>query len=246
MAGDVEKMIVVGIVWGATNAVMRRGALVWDRKLQLRSRTPGHRPRGRLLGHVLMWIDLLLTWQYSVPFLINLSASAAFFHMLGGAPISVAVPVTNATTFAATAVAAMILGEEMRVGLTFFGTSGADGSCSTSETSHHSWKTNLSSWLPCCRRTKTVSVGWPVLALGSSYALLATMMTSTKRQDGCKRTSATPTPPPPSHACIIRIVVFRKPPQSLAASASLSHPLRGPRNDAGRVGGTLGKREGES
>ncbi|CAL9201455.1 unnamed protein product [Musa hybrid cultivar] len=122
MAGDVEKMIAVGIVWGATNAVMRRGALVWDRKLQLRSRTPGHRPRGRLLGHVLRWIDLLLTWQYSVPFLINLSASAAFFHMLGGAPISVAVPVTNATTFAATAVAAMILGEEMRVGLTFFGT----------------------------------------------------------------------------------------------------------------------------
>ncbi|XP_064951980.1 uncharacterized protein LOC135605612 isoform X2 [Musa acuminata AAA Group] len=122
MAGDVEKMIAVGIVWGATNAVMRRGALVWDRKLQLRSRTPGHRPRGRLLGHVLRWIDLLLTWQYSVPFLINLSASAAFFHMLGGAPISVAVPVTNATTFAATAVAAMILGEEMRVGLTVFGT----------------------------------------------------------------------------------------------------------------------------
>ncbi|RWW74195.1 hypothetical protein BHE74_00017875 [Ensete ventricosum] len=122
MAGEVEKMIAVGIVWGATNAVMRRGALVWDRKLKLRSRTPGHRPRGRLLGHVLRWIDLLLTWQYSVPFLINLSASAAFFHMLGGAPISVAVPVTNATTFAATAVAAMILGEEMRVGLAFFGT----------------------------------------------------------------------------------------------------------------------------
>ncbi|WOK99286.1 hypothetical protein Cni_G07998 [Canna indica] len=122
MAGDVEKMIVVGLVWGSTNAVMRRGALVWDRKLHLQASAPGRRPRSRLLGHLIRWLDLLLTWQYSIPFLVNLSASAAFFHMLGGAPISVAVPVTNATTFAATAVAAMLLGEEMRVGLTFFGT----------------------------------------------------------------------------------------------------------------------------
>ncbi|URD89107.1 Uncharacterized protein family UPF0546 [Musa troglodytarum] len=185
MAGDVEKMIAVGIVWGATNAVMRRGALVWDRKLQLRSRTPGHRPRGRLLGHVLRWIDLLLTWQYSVPFLINLSASAAFFHMLGGAPISVAVPVTNATTFAATAVAAMILGEEMRVGLTFFGLRSGDLWCRRLLLHQRDITSELvSSWPPCCRRTRTVSVGWAALALGSSYAMLATMMTSTKRQDG--------------------------------------------------------------
>ncbi|KAG6489653.1 transmembrane protein 234 homolog [Zingiber officinale] len=121
MAGDVEKMVIVGLVWGATNAVMRRGALVWDRKLQaqLRAAAPGSRGLRRRL---LQWIDLLLTWQYSLPFFINLSASAAFFHILGGAPISVAVPVTNATTFAATAVAGMFLGEEMRAGTTIFGT----------------------------------------------------------------------------------------------------------------------------
>uniref|UniRef100_A0ACD5YVN6 Uncharacterized protein n=2 Tax=Avena sativa TaxID=4498 RepID=A0ACD5YVN6_AVESA len=98
-------MVAVGLVWGATNALMRRGALVWDR----RSRSL---PAGS--GAVRRWADLLLTWQYSAPFLVNLSASAAFFRLLGDAPISVAVPVTNATTFAATAVAAALLGEDTR------------------------------------------------------------------------------------------------------------------------------------
>ncbi|XP_072968091.1 uncharacterized protein [Typha angustifolia] len=121
MIADVEKMIAVGLVWGATNAVMRRGALVWDRKLRAGRRQSDRRLP--LLGAaVLKWLDLLLTWQYSVPFLVNLSASAAFFYLLGGAPISIAVPVTNATTFAATAVAAMLLGEETRMGPTLLGT----------------------------------------------------------------------------------------------------------------------------
>ncbi|CAM8954019.1 unnamed protein product [Rhodiola kirilowii] len=42
--------------------------------------------------------------------------------ILGDCPISLAVPVTNATTFAATAVTTMILGEKTRVGFAFFGT----------------------------------------------------------------------------------------------------------------------------
>jgi multidrug transporter EmrE-like cation transporter len=67
-------------------------------------------------------VDLLLTWQYSAPFLVNLSASAAFFRLLGDAPISVAVPVTNATTFAATAVAAALLGEDTRAAPAALGT----------------------------------------------------------------------------------------------------------------------------
>ena len=28
--GDAVSMVAVGLVWGATNVVMRRGALVWD------------------------------------------------------------------------------------------------------------------------------------------------------------------------------------------------------------------------
>nr|CAB3503233.1 unnamed protein product [Digitaria exilis] len=60
--------------------------------------------------------------HYSVPFAANLCASAAFFALLSAAPISVAVPVTNAVTFAATAVAAAVLGERVRVGPAALGT----------------------------------------------------------------------------------------------------------------------------
>ncbi|XP_011093618.1 transmembrane protein 234 homolog [Sesamum indicum] len=110
---DVEKMVAVGLVWGATNALMRKGAVIWDQALKSTPRT--NTP-------IKKWLNLLLIWQYTVPFLINLSASAIFFAILSDTPISLAVPVTNATTFAATAVFGMILGEETRVGLALFGT----------------------------------------------------------------------------------------------------------------------------
>uniref|UniRef100_A0A0D9V9G5 Uncharacterized protein n=1 Tax=Leersia perrieri TaxID=77586 RepID=A0A0D9V9G5_9ORYZ len=112
IGGDAASMVAVGLVWGATNALMRRGALVWDRRL--RSLPDA--------GALRRWAALLLTWQYSVPFAANLSASAAFFGLLGAAPISVAVPVTNATTFAATAVAAAALGERTRAAPAALGT----------------------------------------------------------------------------------------------------------------------------
>jgi hypothetical protein len=103
-SSDAASMVAVGLVWGATNALMRRGALVWDRRARAS-------PSG---GIVRRWVALLLTWQYSAPFAANLCASASFFALLGAAPISVAVPVTNAVTFAATAVAAAVLGERVR------------------------------------------------------------------------------------------------------------------------------------
>ncbi|GFY98370.1 hypothetical protein Acr_12g0009120 [Actinidia rufa] len=120
MERDVEKMIAVGLVWGATNAMMRRGALIWDRTLK--SSPPPNTTNNRFLSSLQKWLNLLLIWQYSVPFLLNLSASATFFAILSETPISLAVPVTNATTFAATAVFGMLLGEETRVGLALFGT----------------------------------------------------------------------------------------------------------------------------
>ncbi|KAG8076257.1 hypothetical protein GUJ93_ZPchr0006g45548 [Zizania palustris] len=115
IGGDAASMVAVGLVWGATNALMRRGALFWDRRVNSLPPSSG-------IGAVRRWAELLVTWQYSVPFLINLSASAAFFSLLGAAPISVAVPVTNATTFAATAVAAALLGEGTRAAPAALGT----------------------------------------------------------------------------------------------------------------------------
>ncbi|XP_051131006.1 uncharacterized protein LOC127251383 [Andrographis paniculata] len=111
---DVEKMVAVGLVWGATNALMRRGAVIWDEALKSTPQTEASLLR--------KWLKLLLIWQYTLPFVINLSASATFFAILGGTPISLAVPVTNATTFAATAVFGILFGEETRFGLALFGT----------------------------------------------------------------------------------------------------------------------------
>ncbi|KAK7358350.1 hypothetical protein VNO77_00277 [Canavalia gladiata] len=118
-----EKMIAVGVVWGATNAIMRRGALLWDEALKSSAKP---QPHSTLSQQVLIslgnWLKLLCIWQYSIPFLINLSASATFFAILSDAPLSLAVPVTNATTFAATAIFGILLGEHTHLPHAFFGT----------------------------------------------------------------------------------------------------------------------------
>ncbi|CAI8619769.1 unnamed protein product [Vicia faba] len=121
-----EKMIAVGIIWGATNAIMRRGALLWDEALKASSSKQPHPPSTNLARKIAFslrnWLKLLSIWQYSIPFLVNLSASATFFSILSDAPLSLAVPVTNATTFASTAVFATLLGEQTNLPRTFFGT----------------------------------------------------------------------------------------------------------------------------
>ncbi|MED6137919.1 hypothetical protein PIB30_069524 [Stylosanthes scabra] len=123
MVGDVEKMIAVGLVWGATNAIMRRGALIWDQALKS---TPKPDPNSKLYQRALFslrnWLKLLSIWQYSIPFLVNLSASVTFFVILSHAPLSLAVPVTNATTFAATAIFGILLGERTHLPRAFLGT----------------------------------------------------------------------------------------------------------------------------
>ncbi|CAI9758993.1 unnamed protein product [Fraxinus pennsylvanica] len=122
MGGDVVKMVAVGLVWGATNALMRKGAILWDQAQKStlqRNRSQGQHP---VLSTLKKWLKLLLIWQYTLPFLINLSASVTFFAILSDTPISLAVPVTNATTFAATAVFGIILGEETLIFRALFGT----------------------------------------------------------------------------------------------------------------------------
>ncbi|KAL6226529.1 hypothetical protein ACLB2K_000491 [Fragaria x ananassa] len=122
MVGDVEKMIGVGLVWGATNALMRRGALLWDQALMSSSSQQNTAHGNKLLTSLKSWLKLLSIWQYTIPFFVNLSASATFFAILSHTPISLAVPVTNATTFAATAVFGLLLGEQTHLGLALFGT----------------------------------------------------------------------------------------------------------------------------
>ncbi|KAK7398972.1 hypothetical protein VNO78_10146 [Psophocarpus tetragonolobus] len=118
-----EKMIAVGVVWGATNAIMRRGAVLWDEALKSSAKANPESSVGQKMRISLgNWIKLLSIWQYSIPFLINLSASATFFAILSDAPLSLAVPVTNATTFAATALFGILLGERTHLPRAFFAT----------------------------------------------------------------------------------------------------------------------------
>ncbi|XP_057867521.1 uncharacterized protein LOC131074825 [Cryptomeria japonica] len=122
----VEAMIAVGIVWGTTNALIKRGTLISEqhknerRKKSLPLSNEGSR-FDWLVNYIEEWVSLLCVWQYSIPFIINLSASAGFFLILGDSPISLAVPVTNAVTFAATAVAGLALGETMHLLHTLLG-----------------------------------------------------------------------------------------------------------------------------
>ncbi|CAN1827821.1 Transmembrane protein 234 homolog [Linum perenne] len=119
-------MVAVGLIWGATNALIRRGALLYDNRCLRSSPISAAAAPASILEKLISFfkssISFLLFWQYSVPFLVNLSASATFFALLSDSPISLAVPVTNATTFAATAVFGMLLGEKTRISFALVGT----------------------------------------------------------------------------------------------------------------------------
>ncbi|KAF1872646.1 hypothetical protein Lal_00016483 [Lupinus albus] len=123
MVRDIEKMILVGMVWGATNAIMRRGASLWDEALKSSPKPHANSTlQNRILISLRNWLNLFLIWQYSIPFAVNLSASATFFAILSHAPLSLTVPVTNAVTFAATAFFAVLLGEKTHLPRAFIGT----------------------------------------------------------------------------------------------------------------------------
>jgi multidrug transporter EmrE-like cation transporter len=115
-------LVIIGCVWGSTNALIKRGAQIAQRKEKERDHkakgSSNSTPAGAntwVASFVKEWLHLLSVWEYSIPFLVNLSASVLFIRALGDSPINVAVPVTNATTFAVTAVAGAALGEQIDI-----------------------------------------------------------------------------------------------------------------------------------
>ncbi|CAG8623535.1 13439_t:CDS:2, partial [Acaulospora colombiana] len=63
----------------------------------------------QILGEI--WF-LVTRWQFIIPLLLNLSGSVVYYHTLGRADLSLAVPITNSLTFIFTTIAASLLGEE--------------------------------------------------------------------------------------------------------------------------------------
>lgn len=116
----IQWLLLIGVIWGCTNPLIKRGsAHAARRKAGRADATAGAAARRSLWQ---FWADLLLDWQYTVPFLINLSGSALFFATLGKAEISTAVPVANAVTFVCTALTGILLGERVHLGRTAAGT----------------------------------------------------------------------------------------------------------------------------
>jgi multidrug transporter EmrE-like cation transporter len=125
----------IGTVWGATNALMKRGALIaaeekkkkkkknQQQKASSSSISKKSTPATLVWSLLQEWVQRLCVWEYSLPFLLNLSMSVLFVIKLGDSPITLAVPVTNATTFAVTAIAGAVLGEKMKGPETLIGVS---------------------------------------------------------------------------------------------------------------------------
>jgi len=84
-----EVMVTIGLVWGTTNALIKRGALISEEKNKKRKLSLPTKRRsgfGWLIDYIEHWIGLLCVWQYSIPFIVNLSASVGFFSHVGGHP----------------------------------------------------------------------------------------------------------------------------------------------------------------
>ncbi len=101
----------IGIVWGATNALMKWGALIAAEEKRRRRRrrrrstssssssSKKTTPATLVWSLLQEWVQRLRVWEYCLPFLLNLSLLVLFVIKLGDSPITLAVPVTNSTTF---------------------------------------------------------------------------------------------------------------------------------------------------
>lgn len=94
----------VGIVWGCTNSYIKQGSLAAESGSQVAVQ----RSRYALLD---LWCRLLTTWRFLLPQTLNLAGSVCFALLLGAAPLSFVVPVTNAVSLLANAMTDWALGE---------------------------------------------------------------------------------------------------------------------------------------
>ncbi len=105
MLYGVLSCVLVGLLWGATNPLIKRGSvLVAEKKAGAARR-----------GWLSEWGALLSTPSFLVPQLLNQCGGLLFVVLLGGADISTAVPVANATSLAANAVVDLLLGERYKL-----------------------------------------------------------------------------------------------------------------------------------
>ncbi|GAX72866.1 hypothetical protein CEUSTIGMA_g321.t1 [Chlamydomonas eustigma] len=96
----------VGILWGTTNSLVKRGALVAEAKTLSRRGSSGK------LDAI---IDHVTTPAFVVPQLLNQVGSGLFIYLLGISDITVVVPAANAISVLCNALADVLLGESYNI-----------------------------------------------------------------------------------------------------------------------------------
>jgi len=98
--GNVFWFVLVGVLWGCTNPLMKQGS---------EGITQLPRKKNALAQFLSEFYFLFTRWQYVLPFLLNMSGSVVFFVSLANSELSLVAPITNALTFLFTTITSRIL-----------------------------------------------------------------------------------------------------------------------------------------
>lgn len=100
--------VCIGVLWGCTNSFIKRGSAAADLQTST-SQEPSS------LAVATFWYRLLTTWKFVLPQALNLLGSVSYALLLGKAPLSFVVPITNATSLLANAVTDWTIGEQVNL-----------------------------------------------------------------------------------------------------------------------------------
>lgn len=103
MLGLLVPLLAVGIIWGVTNVLMKRGSAgINDLP----------KKEGHIAAVVQEMIYLLTTPLYVLSFLGNMCGSVLFYYTLSQSDVSLVGPIANALTFIVTSAAGRVLERE--------------------------------------------------------------------------------------------------------------------------------------
>ena len=103
----------VGVLWGCTNSFIKRGSVVADCKSCDQACDSSWSVVHSIGINSVGLFNLLTTWRFLVPQALNWVGSVCFAYLLGRAPLSFVVPVTNAISLLSNAMTDWLLGEHI-------------------------------------------------------------------------------------------------------------------------------------
>lgn len=121
--------IIVAVIWGGTNPLMKKGSAGIEKApADVTSANKTQKEESFIHRSLVELKFLIFNWKYTLPFLVNQSGSILYYWTLSSATLSVAVPLTNALTLIVTVLVGKVLGERsggfllyIGIGLVFAG-----------------------------------------------------------------------------------------------------------------------------